>query len=237
MEYRDDTPAWDQLPGEPDLWHGRFRDHYLPASPERSIEKAFLAAQEGGAGAARGGESAARGNARGHQKRPSRHWYSTARDWKWSDRARAYDAQKRRDAQKANAASVERMQKTHSVLLQDATNKLIRVAPVVRWDNLSPLTYMRLLRETIHLQRLVMGQPVTVEEIRHRTTSVGDATSEETQAAVNAARFQATPEMYSEVLKVLAAHENKPEESDDGGFQDHAGAQGPDGPDGVGTGP
>jgi hypothetical protein len=70
---------WDQLPGEPALWYGRFC-RYRDLGPSRSMVAAARA------------ESEAKHK---HPWPPSESWARAARTWQWCERARAWDAHQR----------------------------------------------------------------------------------------------------------------------------------------------
>jgi hypothetical protein len=71
---------WDQQPGEPSLWYGRFVA-YLALGPSRSVERAYAVVRE-------------TENLKG--QRPGAKWYDAAHRWNWERRAQAYDAEQRR---------------------------------------------------------------------------------------------------------------------------------------------
>ena len=72
-----DRPLWEQWPGEPDLWYGRFQ-LYLALGPARSLRGAYRHYTHNDAKTAWNSE-----------------WSSAARRWQWRARALAYDAHQR----------------------------------------------------------------------------------------------------------------------------------------------
>lgn len=69
--------AWDRQPGEPERWFLRF-DVYRRAGAGRSLEAVWN--QEG---------AAKRSGAK--QTRPSSTWYARSKQWRWEERASAWD--------------------------------------------------------------------------------------------------------------------------------------------------
>lgn len=70
---------WEIQPSEPPRWYARF-EAYRRLGPTRSIERVFEA--EVDAGAVNG-------------RRPGQAWYKAAREWRWQERAEAWDAAER----------------------------------------------------------------------------------------------------------------------------------------------
>ncbi len=166
-------------------------------------------------------------------------WTEAASRWRWLARARAWDDDERARVRKAHFEAVRKMNVNHQTLARGAFNKVLMRLNEVNWKNLtSPVQFVSLLRQTIDLERLVMGMPVGIE-VTHRNGSAGDATDFEqaTQEASEEAarRFEASPQMFAAVMQVLAVHEVKPDPDADG--HGGAAAEEPARPDGAGADP
>lgn len=75
------TNAWDQLPGETDLWYDRF-EIYRQLGAIRSVSKTYQIAK-------REDPERITGNT------PGSNWHEKASEYRWAERARAYDQAER----------------------------------------------------------------------------------------------------------------------------------------------
>lgn len=99
MDYAADRQPWDQQPGEPALWFGRFIV-YLKLK-NRSINEAFrLGARKNTRRKKSAKVSKSQQRARGREAVASRRWLDMAREWKWEERAIIYDQNLRREQEK-----------------------------------------------------------------------------------------------------------------------------------------
>ena len=57
--------------------------------------------------------------------------------------------------------------KCHQATLAEAWNRLVSAAENIDWNQITVTQYIRALKELIHSERLVVGQPVEVEKFRH----------------------------------------------------------------------
>ena len=51
--------------------------------------------------------------------------------------------------------------------MAEAWNRLVSAAENIDWNQITVTQYIRALKELIHSERLVVGQPVEVEKFRH----------------------------------------------------------------------
>jgi hypothetical protein len=89
------------------------------------------------------------------------------------------------------------MQKRREAALAQALVKWEAAVESVEWPEPTPTEDVRILKELIHLQSLVMRAPVAIKESRHlKATSAGVAVT------VGGPRPM-TPEFFAEVLRIL----------------------------------
>ena len=79
QETQPERKPWDQMEGEPNLWHGRFQV-YLELGPARTLKAAAATAGR---------------QARSEPLEFNGAWSAHARRWRWRERALAWDAQQR----------------------------------------------------------------------------------------------------------------------------------------------
>jgi hypothetical protein len=113
----EERKAWDQLPNEPDLWYGRFTA-FLRLGTKRSVNAVFK-----------------KENNKKQQKTtafPGPTWYEAAKEWRWQERARAYDEHQRAEEDRIIAEEREKVLRSGFALqhkriqaLNRLTNKLI----------------------------------------------------------------------------------------------------------------
>ncbi len=184
---------WDRRKGEPSLWYGRFVEFYLGAGEERTLlgaYKTFRARHAVGTGAA----------LNPHILQPSSQWKGQCAAWGWVKRAQAYDAHQAVQAQKARAAVVRKTNEKHLVIVQNNFTKLIKRLQFVDYSEMGAMELLRATEKLIHLERLLLGMPLTVEETRLALADPAPAL-----AAQDSADSLATPEMMAEVFKILDA--------------------------------
>jgi hypothetical protein len=93
-------------------------------------------------------------------------WNAWAARWRWAERARTYDAHLDRVALAARAEAVARLQEKHKFQLRHLFNQAIRAGQQLDPDRMTPEQVLRFTEKVIILERLVHGQPVTIEQVR-----------------------------------------------------------------------
>ena len=110
---------WERQPGEPNRWYARF-ERYRLAGPSRSLLGTVSA------------EKAEQG-----QKIPNGipgAWSRAAGQWRWRERAEAWDEQERRRARQARAQEVEEMNHRHIQESQALQNKALQRLKTLNLD-------------------------------------------------------------------------------------------------------
>lgn len=145
------APVWERMAGEPGVWYARFEIFRL-LGPTRTLARAYRTAArlEGLRG-----------------KRPSRGWTVAAREWKWVERAEAWDQEQREwlraiEEDRRFDAREHRLQMINR-LLEMAFNVLL-AADMEALDTekaRSALPTLRVLfKDLIAAQRAELGLPV-----------------------------------------------------------------------------
>jgi hypothetical protein len=79
-----------------------------------------------------------------------------------------------------------------------------------KWSGPTPTEHIRLLREVIQMQRLVLGKPMATEQSRFQVATGNDSTgtSDAAPGQTNEDDFSSrmTPEFFAEVLRILEKH-------------------------------
>lgn len=157
----DDTPPqrepWERQPGEVNLWFARF-ELFRMAGPTRSVLGIVNKERE----------------FRGKNKAKSipQAWAKAARQWRWRERAELSDEFERQQARAAHAKAIEEMnrrQLQEAIALQGVAIQHLKLGH----DRLSPDTLLRYLSEGAKLERIVLGEPQTIEEKRLTGTGGG----------------------------------------------------------------
>jgi hypothetical protein len=142
-----------------------------------------------------------RGRKRGATGR-IREW---AREHKWASRAAAWDAHLDRLASLARIETVREMQNQHRAILNAVSKKVATaLSRKCTWNSMGPTQGIRVLGELIRLQRLVDGEPITIERVEHGI----DQSAEERQEFMETT---CPPEFMAEVIKILSECEKSGE--------------------------
>jgi hypothetical protein len=80
-----------------------------------------------------------------------------------------------------------------------------------KWDQLTPSEEVRILKELIHLERLVLSQPIEADAVRHRIETTPSEDIKTTATEVDGALFKANPKVLAPTVAILVQFENKPE--------------------------
>jgi hypothetical protein len=149
---------WEQQPGEPNIWHQRFARHYLPLGPERSVDKAYRDRM----GARTGSEPAAKS-----PRRAPGSWQGAAAEWKWLDRAAAWDRHEIQVARSARLRAVRRTQEKHLTVAAALLGRVIGRIQEIGFDAATdPLKLVGAARDLVGLERLIHEAPIDAEANR-----------------------------------------------------------------------
>jgi hypothetical protein len=102
--------------------------------------------------------------------RPSRSvpqaWATNARQWRWRERAEAWDAHERLQARAARAQQVEEMNRRHVQEARGLQSTAIGRLKSLNLEQLSAADVLRFLVAAAKLERTALGEPETIEEQR-----------------------------------------------------------------------
>jgi hypothetical protein len=163
---------WERQSGEPSRWYARF-DIFRLAGPSRSLLAAVNAERE----------------QRGAQKSKSipQAWAKSAKEWRWRERAEAWDERQRQQARAAHEKEIEEMNRRHLQEAKALQSKAIQRLKALEHAQLSPADLLRFFTEGTKLERTALGEPQTIEENR-LTGPGGGAVIFTVEDAVNADR-------------------------------------------------
>jgi hypothetical protein len=153
------SEPWDRQPGEPNLWYSRF-ERYRLAGPNRSLLGTV------------NGERSDKGATR-KAKVPGS-WNRAFAQWRWRQRAEAWDEHERRMAQAARVQEIDEMNRRHIQEAQALQSKALQRLRSLDLDDLSAPDVLRYFVEATKLERTARGEPETIEE-RRLTGSGGGA--------------------------------------------------------------
>jgi hypothetical protein len=145
-----DIHTWEPLPGEPAHWYARF-ERYRSLGAHRTLEAAYrLCAEHEGLTAARPGAA----------------WYAAAQQWRWAERAAAWDAvererlrtheeERRFDSRETRLSMIDRVLGAAFDLLVLADLPHLDQVEARKWAPLARLIF----RDMLAAQRLELGPP------------------------------------------------------------------------------
>jgi hypothetical protein len=142
---------WDRMPGEPNRWFSRFERYRLVGSGRTLL--GTVNAEKGQKG----------------QKRQTvipGAWSRAAAQWRWKQRAEAWDEQERQKAREAHAHAIEEMNQRHVQEAQALQSKAIQRLKTLDLDDLSAADVARFVVEATRLERTARGEPEAIEERR-----------------------------------------------------------------------
>ena len=142
---------WEQQPGEPNLWYARF-ERYRLTGPRRSL-LALL-----------NGERQANGARKARSVPES--WALRAKQWRWRERAEAWDAFERQQARASHAEQVKEMNLRHIQEAKAFQSVGIQHLKSVQPEELTSAEALRFCMEAAKLERTAMGEPETIAEQR-----------------------------------------------------------------------
>ncbi len=127
---------WSPLSNEPALWHSRF-DVYRLLGPKRSIEEAYrIVSKAQGLGG----------------RRPGQAWYEAAVEWRWSERALAWDIAERERIRKQDD---DRRLDEREYRVKIIEEMMVMVRGIIQGADLSTLSVDE-RRELLPMARLFM---------------------------------------------------------------------------------
>jgi hypothetical protein len=154
----------------------------------RSISKAYAAQRPGtGPGAANKQSAAA-----------PRYWHDWAQRYSWRERAESWDEHLDRESRRAQVEARRRMQRRHERLLRLEFHKLVEASRTVEWTGLTPEQLIRYTEALLRMERLVHGQPITIERHEHIGAKAGPI-----QIISARTPSEPSPELMANVLKIL----------------------------------
>jgi hypothetical protein len=164
------SEPWERQPGEPNLWFSRF-ERFRLTGPSRSLLGTVNA------------ELVQKGRAK--QAKVPGAWNKAATQWRWRERAEAWDESERQKAREAHSKEIDEMNRRHiqeaKALQQKAVQRLQSLKP----EELSGFEVLRFLLDAAKLERSAQGEPETVEE-RRLTGKDGNAVVFSFEDALNA---------------------------------------------------
>jgi hypothetical protein len=144
--------SWEQQPGEPARWYARF-ERFRLAGPSRSLLGAVNGERQQG------------------NKRPTRSvpqaWAKAAQQWRWRERAEAWDIHQRRQARAAHAQQIEEMNRRHVQEARGLQSAAIARLKSLNLEQMSHTEVLRFMVEAAKLERTALGQPENIQEQRH----------------------------------------------------------------------
>ena len=143
---------WEQQPGESNRWYARF-ERFRLAGPSRSLLGAVNTARQ---------ESGKRST-----RSVSQAWAKAARQWRWRERAEAWDAHVRRQARADHARQIEEMNQRQVQEARGLQCAAIGRLKSLNLEQLSPAEVRRFFVAAAKLERTALGEPQTIEEQRH----------------------------------------------------------------------
>ena len=151
---------WDRKAGEPMLWYSRFDEFYREAGPERSLLGAYKAWR------------AEKGEIKRKATSASSPWERAFKQWKWRERAEAWDHYQQVRRMQAEQTEIDAMNKRHlqiAVGLQSAGGRsLQKLAEALKDDpdmRLKDGEIRLFLSQGIDLERTTRGLPTELIKI------------------------------------------------------------------------
>ena len=146
-----ESEPWQRLPGERNLWFARF-ERYRLAGPKRSLLGVVNAER-------------ARRDAKPGRSAPQA-WAKAAKQWRWQQRAEAWDEQQRLLARAAHADAVREMNERQIQEAKALQSLAIQRLKSCNPEKLSTSDVLRYLIEAAKLERTALGEPQSIAEQR-----------------------------------------------------------------------
>jgi hypothetical protein len=177
------TPAlWERQPGEGPRAYAAFCAYRGLPPRERSLDAAARVLNPG---------SASKRAATGRLQE----WSSTFR---WVARAAAWDAHVDAQARDAHVEAVRELQRKHQDCLSTIFDQFAEAIRGLNWSKLTPTQAVHVADKLITLQRLVIGEPVSVERMQHTGGDGGPI-----RQVVAHTTFNPSPAEIAEVMRIL----------------------------------
>lgn len=147
--------AWDQQPDEPHHWFSRFDIYYRTLPPSsRSVEEAWRQWKK----------------AEPHQtkaNRPSSHWKIRSAQWKWKERAQAYDNEQRRQRMIDEQEAIADANKRHRKLAEAMQVIGAEVLRILQKDpaDIKPSDARQFIESGVKIERETLGMPTEFVKI------------------------------------------------------------------------
>jgi hypothetical protein len=142
---------WEQQPGEPNLWYARY-ERYRLAGPRRSLLALFNSERrEHGAKKARSIPQS---------------WAQKAKQWRWRERAEAWDTFEFQQARVEHAEQFKEMNLRHIQEAKALQSLGVQYLKSLQPDTLSSVQALRFCIEAAKLERTAMGEPEIIVEQR-----------------------------------------------------------------------
>jgi hypothetical protein len=152
---------WEMQPGEPNVWYDRFWT-FLMLGAGRTIEECYRERTEQGE--------------RLKGDRATGYWYRMAREYRWEDRAVAYDKARREDLQareeERRIQERERRRRMVSDVLEGCYTalKAANLGAMEEADARRALPTLRaLFHDAIQAFRLEMGEPTSIDQVKEES--------------------------------------------------------------------
>lgn len=157
---------WIQMDDEPDMWYRRFMMYYLTLGPTRNLTRAFIKYLE-----TEQPDAATLVRADSKFVNISRAWSSTARQWKWRERAEAFDLHSSTEifayVDRARDTLLKNADEAAQALVKNLTNPRLAVAAAKEILDRAGLP-------GTHLVGVSRVEPYTADDLRKAETEVAD---------------------------------------------------------------
>jgi hypothetical protein len=148
---QESSDPWEQQPGEPSRWYARF-ERFRLAGASRSLLGAVNTEH------LQNGKPSTRSVPQG--------WAKAAQQWRWRERADAWDVHERRLARAAHAQQIEEMNRRHVQEARGLQSLAIGFLKSGNQEQLTPSQVLRIIVAAAKLERTALGEPESIEEQR-----------------------------------------------------------------------
>jgi hypothetical protein len=131
-------------------------------------------------------------------------WRETAKRQEWAARAAAWDADRQAQRLETAAEEVRKAQERQRLQVRHLFNQVIKAGQRIDPDKLSAEQVFRWTERLVVLERLLYGQPMSVEQVRHAGPEGGPVQT--VNGHVVSTHSDPDPAYLAQVLAILAAH-------------------------------